>query len=236
MPPMITFRAARVALTVALLCVMAACSREQQDWRSAEAADTIEAYGQFLERHPDSELATQARARLAQLAEDREWQGAESADSAEAYRHFLAQHPSGKWAQEARIRLENFSLGPAPPKVPSMSAAATPALTASAAAAPAVAPPPAPPVATEIRPSAARASATRLAGSSPGGYGVQLGAFSSEAGATNEWPQLTTRFCSELHGLSPLIVSADTTTGHLFRLQATYTEDTHERAMSAACR
>src|SRR5882762_8878931 len=66
MPPMITFRAARVALTVTLLCAMAACSREQQDWRSAEAADTIEAYGQFLERHPDSELATQARARLAQ--------------------------------------------------------------------------------------------------------------------------------------------------------------------------
>src|SRR2546421_4653952 len=151
MPLLITFRAARLALTVTLLCVMAACSREQQDWRSAEGADTIEAYGQFLERHPDSELATQARARLAQLSEDRDWERAESADSAEGYRHFLAQHPSGKWAQEARIRLENFSLGPAPPKVPSMSAAATPALTASAAAAPAVAPPPAPPVATETR-------------------------------------------------------------------------------------
>src|SRR2546425_11163650 len=99
MPPMITFRAARVALTVALLCVMAACSREQQDWRSAEAADTIEAYGQFLERHPDSELATHARARLAQLAEDREWQGAQGADSAEAPPHFLHHHPYGERAQ-----------------------------------------------------------------------------------------------------------------------------------------
>jgi len=236
MPLLITFRAARVALTVTLLCVIAACSREQQDWRSAEGADTIEAYGQFLERHPDSELATQARARLAQLSEDRDWQRAESADSAEGYRHFLAQHPSGKWAQEARIRLENFSLGPAPPKVPSMSAAATPALTASAAAAPAVAPPPAPPVATEIRPSAARASATRLAGSSPGGYGVQLGAFSSEAGATNEWHQLTTRFGSELHGLSPLVVSADTPAGHLFRLQAQVADEAHARAICESLR
>src|SRR6266478_894141 len=215
MPPMITFRAARVALTVALLCVMAACSREQQDWRSAEAADTIEAYGQFLERHPDSELATHARARLAQLAEDREWQGAESADSAEAYRHFLAQHPNGKWAQEARGRLENFSLGPAPSKEPVGTAATTPESTASAAAAAAA------------RPSAAPASATAMVGSSPDGYGVQLGAFTSEAGASDEWRQLTARFGSELHGLSPLVVSADTPSGHLFRLQAHVADEAH---------
>src|SRR5256885_12283889 len=44
-----------------------------QDWRSAEAADTSEAYAGFVEQHPDSELTAQARARLAQLAEERDW-------------------------------------------------------------------------------------------------------------------------------------------------------------------
>ncbi len=95
---MLTFRAGKVAaLTVCLS--LAACSREQQDWRTAEAADTVESYDQFLEHHPDSELVTAARTRVAQLTEDREWQQAGSADTPDAYREFLAHHPNGKWAQ-----------------------------------------------------------------------------------------------------------------------------------------
>lgn len=106
---MLTFRAGKVA-AVAVFLSLAACSREQQDWRAAEAADTVESYDQFLERHPDSELVTAARTRVAQLTEDREWSQAGSADTAEAYREFLAHHPNGKWAQEARIRIQNFAL------------------------------------------------------------------------------------------------------------------------------
>lgn len=228
---MVTLQAGRAALIALLVCLAAACSREQQDWRSAEAADTIEAYDQFLARHPDSELATQARARLTQLAEDRDWQRAESADSAEGYRHFLGQHPSGKWAQEARIRIENFSLAPAPP-TPASTPSTAPAM-ASSPAPPAASP--APPAAAPVRSSAAPASATTM-GSPPSGYGVQLGAFSSEAGATNEWHQLTTRFGSELHGLSPLVVSADTPSGHLFRLQAHVADEAHARAICESLR
>src|SRR5579859_5693393 len=108
---MITVRAGSSAIGVCLLLVLAGCSREQQDWRSAESTDTIDSYGQFIQRHPESELVTQARARVAQLGEDRDWQHAGSADTVEAYREFIAQHPNGKWAQEARIRIENFSLG-----------------------------------------------------------------------------------------------------------------------------
>jgi hypothetical protein len=108
---MITIRAGKGAICICLLLLVTGCSREQQDWRSAEAADTIEGYGQFIQRHPESELATQARTRVAQLGEDRDWQHAGSADTVDAYREFIAQHPNGKWAQEARIRIENFSLG-----------------------------------------------------------------------------------------------------------------------------
>src|ERR1700759_4487813 len=108
---MITVRAGSAAIGVCLLLVTAGCSREQQDWRSAESADTIDSYGQFIQRHPESELVTQARARVAQLGEDQDWQRAGSADTVDAYREFIAQHPNGKWAQEAHIRIENFSLG-----------------------------------------------------------------------------------------------------------------------------
>jgi cell division septation protein DedD len=122
------------------LTTLAGCSREKIDWKSAEAADTVEGYDHFIERHPDSALVTQARTRVAQLNEDRDWKKATGTDTAEAYREFLAQHENGKWAEEARIRIENFALdgsaaGPAQP-----GAEAAPALAATS---PAPAPTPA---------------------------------------------------------------------------------------------
>lgn len=133
---MLTFRVRTVAIPAVFMFLVAACSREQQDWRSAEAADTVESYGQFLDRHPDSELATQARTRVAQLAEEREWKHASTADTADAYREFLGQHPNGKWAQEARIRIQNFALSGLPPAGPPMATAADAAGGASGTAAP----------------------------------------------------------------------------------------------------
>ena len=94
-------------LSIACLVSMSGCSRERIDWKSAESADTQEAYNHFLELHPSGDLATQARARLAQLAEDKDWQRTTAADTPDAYKQFLAQHPSGKWAEEARIRVRS---------------------------------------------------------------------------------------------------------------------------------
>ena len=297
---MLTFRAGKFAALIVSLAVLGACSREQQDWRSAEAADTVEGYGQFLKRHPDSELATEARTRVAQLSEDLEWQSASSADNADAYKQFLAQHPNGKWAQEARIRMENFALGKegaaAAPDVsgtapaetsPTASAfpgdvshapmpVATPPGNAGQAAAPisaqaspgelARAPMPAatPPgnagqaaapmsaqaspgelarAPTSIQSSsgpptpAAAAAATQASPTiatpwrSDDGFGIQLGAFTSENAATSEWAQLTTRFSAELRGLAPRVVSANTPTGHLFRLQALVADEARAREL-----
>ena len=131
-------RSARIAVAgLVALAVLVGCSREKIDWKSAEAADTVESYDHFIERHPDSTLATQARTRVAQLNEDRDWKKATAADTADAYRQFLSQHESGKWAEEARIRLENFSLdgtgtGPAKPLVDAQAVGATPAAAPAA--------------------------------------------------------------------------------------------------------
>ena len=219
------------------ICLLAACSREQQDWRAAEGADTMKAYGQFIEHHPDSELTTEARTRIAQLGEDREWQQAASAGTASAFQQFLAQHPNGKWSQEARIRVESFALAnaatntagaaptiptappiAAPPTQPTAPPSAQPSSVASnTAATPAI---PAPAVAPP------QASAVAAAG-----FGIQLGAFSSEDKANIEWAALSARFPSQLRGLTPHVVSAETTSGRLFRLQAAASSETLARTI-----
>jgi cell division septation protein DedD len=299
MPTMVTFRAGRVALVTVLVGLAAACSREQQDWRSAESADTSEAWGRFLEQHPDSELAGQARARITQLGEQRDWQRADRVSTPEAYREFLAEHPTGRWSENARIRIEAFSLGSAPrtaPTTPEEAAAiraaarvralhlatgparaptsavaagpsgattpaATPALASSAAAESAVATPVAvnsaaarslraqPGEAAQAAPVEAdrairlgdayvststpppTSSPPRSNPSPPGGYGVQLGAFGSEASADRAWQQLQGRFGPELRGLSPRIVVASTDSGQLYRLQAPASGEAQARAI-----
>src|SRR5207245_9045450 len=120
-------------------------------------------------------------------------------DTGDAYRQFLAQHPNGKWAQEARIRIENFSLGAQP------ATRAAPGPPPPDLAQPAPQPPQQPvPPATAAMPT----SAADSGGSA--GLGVQLGAFGSEAAANDEWRLLAARFGSELHGLVPYLVAANT--------------------------
>jgi hypothetical protein len=271
---MVTVRARDLVASGVFLsiCLLAACSREQQDWRAAEGADTMKAYGQFIEHHPDSELTTEARTRIAQLGEDRDWQQAASAGTASAFQQFLAQHPNGKWSQEARIRVESFALvnaatntpGAAPtlptlPTAPAIVNSTAPAIvspsvplptqafsqtppsvasniaTAPAAASPAIAPPQASAVTAVALPQASVAAAPALAlpkgSGATAGFGIQLGAFSSEEKANSEWAALAARFPSQLHGLTPRVVSADTTSGRLFRLQASASSETLARTI-----
>jgi cell division septation protein DedD len=238
MPTMITFQAGRAVLAAALITVVA-CSGEQQDWRSAEAAGTSEAYGHFIEQHPDSELAAKARERVAEFAEDRDWSQASKAGTAEAYRSFLATHPDGRWSQEARIRIESYALGSIPRMEPQTRgqtasrpagvrllrlASAAPAAPADTGAASAAAPA-----------SAAGAAATRPAAGAakdtPSHYAVQLGAFGSEASADREWRRLQSRFSAQLAGLSPQVVPADSGSSALYRLQAPATGEAQARAI-----
>jgi SPOR domain len=293
MPTMVTFQAGRVAVLTAVVGLAAACSGEQQDWRSAQSADTSESWGRFIEQHPDSELVVQARARIAQLDEQRDWQHADRVATLEAYRSFLAQHPAGRWSEEARIRIEGFSLGsaprttlPTPEEAAAIDAAArvhafhlasasmpegAPAVQATpdaASAVPAASAPagvampvavgsagvavpgeaasPAPtdlaqpadvdkaqsaPPLTEQSPAAPEAGP-----SAANGYGVQLGAFGSEASAGREWQRLRGRFESQLAGLSPRIVVASSDSGQLYRLQAPARGEAQARAICASLR
>jgi cell division protein FtsN len=63
------------------------------------------------------------------------------------------------------------------------------------------------------------------------GYGVQLGAFGSEASADREWRRLQGRFGAELGNLSPRIVIAESDSQQLYRLQAPASGEAQARAI-----
>lgn len=283
---MVTFHARRVAIITLMTVVAAGCSREQQDWRAAEGADTPEAWAHFIEQHPDSELAPQARARIAAIAEASDWQRASSVATVAAYREFLSRHPTGTRAEDARIRIEAFSLGSAPridglpapaveaashaaPGVPALQIA-TGAMAPEAAtrvaqndaappeagvatgahalavpgeaaqAVPGEAAQPVPGAAVQTAPAAlettgpaytAAVAATLPLPMDASGYGVQLGAFGSEASADHEWQRLQGRFTAQLGGLSPRITLLSTGSGQLYRLQVAAAGEAQARAI-----
>lgn len=219
----------RLAIFVTCIAVLAGCSRERRDWQSAQTADTIEAYGDFLAKHGDSPLATQAEARVKQLGEERDWQQAATADTLEAYQAYLRQHPESKWAEEARIRVENFSLAGATPGAPAAPGpAAPPAASPEATAPPVVASPAvtAPPAANVPPAQAAR----------PFGHGIQLGAFSTEAKARAEWERVARAHGSVLAGLAPAVVAMNSGGSTLYRLRAATPDEAKSRSLCEALR
>jgi len=232
----------RMTVFVTCIAILAACSRERQDWKSAQTADTIEAYGSFLARHGDSALATQAEARIKQLGEERDWQAAATVDTLAAYQTYLRQHPESKWAQEARIRIENFALAGSAPAA----ATATPAAAAEASPAPAATALPAPsatesaaPVAAAAPPAAAPVSAAPAAVSAPAPrieYGVQLGAFSTEDKARAEWRRISGRFGGVLGGLAPVVSPVKSGAGSLYRLRASTASESAARSICESLR
>ncbi len=202
-----------IAMLTAVTIVMAGCSRVGEDWKAAQAADTTEAYQDFLRQHPDSEFGVPAQERVKQLAEDRDWQQASKTDTLDAYQQFVATHADGKWAQEARVRIENFQLtasGQVPPGTGGAAGVAGAVATAPAApgmTAPAVAAPPqkaqpgAEPAVTVKSP--AKPAAPKAEGKPAARHLVQLGSFGSKAGAEAAWHKLGSRFPGQLKSLQP---------------------------------
>ena len=211
---------------------LSGCSHESADWKSASAADTAEAYQQFLQQHPKSANAVQAQARIQQIAADRDWQAAAAADSRDAYEQFLAQHADSKWAQEARIRIENFaqsgaagaSAAPAakPPTAPPAKVAATPAPAASAGTHSGAKPKPAAP-----------AAAGPKVASAEHGHFVQLGAFRSKARAESEWKQLSAKYPADLKSLKPHYVESKSKTGAVYKLRVGVASASEAKALCA---
>jgi len=202
---------ALVTLFAIPLLALSACSREKSDWRSAQAADSPESYEQFISEHPESTLVATARERLQQLAEEKDWRAAAQTDSREAYQQFLTQYPAGKWAKEAQVRIDNFSAAGGAAAAGAAPSAGTPSSASPAGEGPSL-------------PDAATTTPA-------GGYGVQLGAFSSSERANEEWKTLQKDSAGLLDGLSPRVVVGDAQGKTIYRLQAEVRDEAQARAV-----
>lgn len=230
-----------VAIVLGALA-LAGCSREGADWKSATAADTAEAYQQFLQQHPKSANAVQAQARIQQIADDRDWQAAAAADTRDAYEQFVAQHADSKWAQEARIRIENFAQSGASGGKPTTA----PAVTATPSGPlPAAKPATLPPAAkvTAATPSPLKSTATRhatppspklkLAGTVEHGHFAQLGAFRTKARAEAEWKALSAKYPSELKSLKPHYIEIKSKGATVYKLRVEMSSVSEARGLCA---
>ena len=212
----------RAMLTSAIAAlIVAGCSHEAADWKSATLANTSEAYQSFLQQYPHSREATEAQARVKQLTEERDWQNAVAANTRDAYQQFTTQHPDSKYGQEAKLRIENFaqtdlgaaavaSAGVSTPPGPSAASSPTAAAEGSETA-------------TVHRPKTAQLAAKRVSRVSDArapakSQWVQLGAFGSKSRAESHWRQLAARF-SALKALHPRYVAVRSRQHHVYRLE-----------------
>ena len=210
-------RSARLCLAFLALLAITACT-DRREWRTAQAADTLESYEGYLAANPAGEYVPLAQRRLTELKEQRDWRIATELDTADAYRAFIDAHPKGKWVREARIRIQNFLLDPMPPAVEDLRPPQAPdggddpifdapAAPPPAASPPATSPPQATPAATASLPPAVS-------------HRIQLGAFSTREQALAEWSQARARH-RELLGLVPSITPTDPVDGRtMWRLQS----------------
>jgi hypothetical protein len=226
-----------VLVIVLGVAALTGCSHESADWKAASAADTAAAYQQFLQQHPNSADAAQAKARVKQLADDRDWQAAAATDTRDAYQQFVAAHADSKWAQEARIRIENFAQG-------GTSGTVSGAATLGAGAGAAVASKAAQPSAAVHSPGKAspatavrtkRVAAANAAGThrDHAAHYVQLGAFRSKARAQQEWKLLSGRYPTQLKSMKPRYVQATSRHGPVYRLQVAVDSSSGARDLCA---
>jgi|GEM_PF-709362 len=83
-------------------------SLEAADWARAKAADTPEAYGEYLAKHPNGANAAEARRLQTDGLSDRErnaWEDARKENTIAAYETYLRRYPNGAFRAEADTRI-----------------------------------------------------------------------------------------------------------------------------------
>lgn len=101
-------KAWRLAMAVAGIALIAACSNPETGWNKAAAEDTETAYQAFLDRHPEGEWAQKAQAQLDAIRDERDWERAQISDAIQSYNNYLLAHPTGVHMGEARQRISEL--------------------------------------------------------------------------------------------------------------------------------
>ncbi|HEY0746925.1 MAG TPA: hypothetical protein VGD63_09520 [Steroidobacteraceae bacterium] len=85
--------------------LIAACSSQNRDWDKATRTNTLGSYQAFLQQHPDSEHAAEARGFVLAFADDAKWKAAQNGGSIQSYQDYLHDYPGGLRADRARFQI-----------------------------------------------------------------------------------------------------------------------------------
>jgi hypothetical protein len=91
-------------IIVSALMALGCVDEDKEDWQAAEEANTVAAFEEYLQEHPDGKYVTEAREGLDEL----HWHEAEGTNTVEAFEEYLEEHPDGKYVTEAREGLEEL--------------------------------------------------------------------------------------------------------------------------------
>jgi outer membrane protein assembly factor BamD (BamD/ComL family) len=94
-----------VVLCVIMAGALAACSNPSADWQKANQQNTVAAYQQFIQQHPNDSRVAQARNRINALQDEQAWTTAQNANTLDAYQQYLQQEPNGMHAADAQDKI-----------------------------------------------------------------------------------------------------------------------------------
>ena len=88
--------------------LLSGCDTREQDWEAATQADSIAAYEEFLDQHPDGQYTASARERIAEIREKNAWDSARDTGTVDAYQAFVEEYPDSEHAAQAAARIEEM--------------------------------------------------------------------------------------------------------------------------------
>ena len=106
--PEVEVKKSFLVLCVLAAGVLAACSNPNADWQKANQQNTVAAYQQFIQQHPNDARVQQARNRINALNDEQAWNTAQSANTLDAYQQYLQQEPNGMHAADAQDKINGL--------------------------------------------------------------------------------------------------------------------------------
>jgi outer membrane protein assembly factor BamD (BamD/ComL family) len=106
--PEVAVKKSFLVLCVITAVALAACSNPNADWQKANQQNTVTAYQQFIQQHPNDARVQQARNRINALNDEQAWDTAKSANTLDAYQQYLQQQPNGMHAADAQDKINSL--------------------------------------------------------------------------------------------------------------------------------
>jgi hypothetical protein len=95
------------SLVAAVALFLSGCASVSKDWNRATTQDNATAYDAFLQKHRDSQYASEAKVKIQEL----DWKQAQASSTMASFREFLQKHPDSQYASEAKVRVSSYTKG-----------------------------------------------------------------------------------------------------------------------------